>query len=508
MPAGVGTVGGWAVTSHRLREIATDIDGAVDRCDERVATLVRATETTVDTWRGPAADAGRAAAHTRRTQANRVAMAAQCVADAIARRGPDLAHAASTASALAASLVHDGYEVADDGGVTHRPGHRPADVPRDASAALALHIADTNAALHTESLRRLLEGALSADADLAASIDAATVALRSVVVGGGSDPATSAAPTGSAVHVAAVWGSTSDAQRIAWATADPGLGNRAGVPAADRDRINRMRLSAIRSPTAGQLALRRALATPGRFLMTLRDDGRAVVAAGDPDGAAHVAVMVPGTGTSLGSVRTNLARADAMRAAGATAGGEGGVSVVVWQDYGAPADLVAASGLPAARTAAPDLREFVSGLRATHGEDQGPHLTVLGHSYGSTVVTTAASGSDALAADDVVLVASPGTGGAARVGDLRLRGLDSSEVADHVWTVTAARDPIRLAAPYVLGPDPDGVRFGARHLPSSPGATPWDAHSRYGVENHSGYWDPGTPSLLAMGQVIAGRRDR
>jgi hypothetical protein len=133
---------------------------------------------------------------------------------------------------------------------------------------------------------------------------------------------------------------------------------------------------------------------------------------------------------------------------------------------------------------------------------------VIGHSYGSTVVGVTASRPEGLDAGDVILVASPGAGGALTASGLHLAGVAPGDVADHVWAVTADRDPIRLASPYVLGRDPTSPLFEARELPSSPGDPPWDAHSRYGIENHSGYWDPDSPTLAAMGAVIAGRADR
>ncbi len=134
--------------------------------------------------------------------------------------------------------------------------------------------------------------------------------------------------------------------------------------------------------------------------------------------------------------------------------------------------------------AASGLAALTADLRTTHA---GPpaHQTVIGHSYGSTVVGVTASRPEGIDASDVILIASPGAGGVATAAGLHLAGVAPGEVADHVWAVTADRDPIRLASPYVLGRDPTSPLFGARELPSSPGDPPWDPHSRYGVENHS-----------------------
>ncbi|GAA1899362.1 alpha/beta hydrolase [Williamsia serinedens] len=493
-------VAGWSRDSHRLDEVAVDLDTLVDRCDEQIAAVVRGSQDVAEHWTGTAAAAHDAALQARRTEAARVALAAQAVITALRGAGPDLVHTVAAADAFLRALATDGYRADADGRVQPVPGRPQADVPRDASSALALSIATVNAAGHTDTLRRLVAAARDADAVLAAALDAATPGVHAEAA---ATPGT-LLPLGPPAEVARVWRGASVGQRMAWAAADPDLGNRAGIPVADRDRLNRVRLSGMRAATADQRALRRRLARPDRFLLTLRDDGRAVVAVGDPDVARDVAVMVPGTGTTLASLTTNLDRADRLRGA---AGDGSSTSVVVWQDYAAPADLTAAASPSAARAAAAGLGGLTADLRATH---LGPpaHQTVIGHSYGSTVVGVTASRPEGLDAADVILVASPGAGGVLTASGLHLTGVEPGEVSDHVWAVTADRDPIRLASPYVLGRDPTSPLFGARELPSSPGDPPWAPHSRYGIENHSSYWEPGSPTLAAMGAVIAGRGDR
>ncbi|HEY2763441.1 MAG TPA: alpha/beta hydrolase [Pseudonocardiaceae bacterium] len=76
---------------------------------------------------------------------------------------------------------------------------------------------------------------------------------------------------------------------------------------------------------------------------------------------------------------------------------------------------------------------FQDGLRATH---QGPpsHNTVLGHSYGSTVVGYAAR-DHRIVADDVIFVGSPGVG-VEHATDLHLP-------PSHVWSSHAANDLVR-----------------------------------------------------------------
>ncbi len=99
------------------------------------------------------------------------------------------------------------------------PGRRPADVPGDASPALAQSIATANAAGHTETLRRLIGAARDADASLAAALVAVTPAIAAApeTVPGG------ALPVGPAAAVNRAWSAASVGERMAWAAADPEL---------------------------------------------------------------------------------------------------------------------------------------------------------------------------------------------------------------------------------------------------------------------------------------------
>lgn len=318
------------------------------------------------------------------------------------------------------------------------------------------------------------------------------------------------------------------------------VGGLDGVPVADRDRANRVLLDAelsrllaraalldragdtagadrARRASAGLEATRRRLDAGDAYLLRLErgsTGGRLVLAVGDPEHAAHVLTHVPGTTAGWDGVPGDLARVEATRAAARAAAADGTVAAVLWTGYDAPPDLVAAADPRAARAAAGDLRSFQDGLRAGHA---GPvHLTVVGHSYGSTVVGNAARGGG-LAADDVVFVGSPGTG-AGHASEL-------GTAPGHVWATTARHDPIdrvpgvegfatsRGFAPTGLlhGPNPAAPGFGARVFDSAPGsalpraddpATPND-ESAFAAA-HGGYWDPGSPSLRTLGRIVAG----
>lgn len=155
-------------------------------------------------------------------------------------------------------------------------------------------------------------------------------------------------------------------------------------------------------------------------------DGRAVVALGDPSTADHIGVVVPGTDNTLMNVENPLSNAARLRATVDQVTGSavaGRTATVMWLGYDTPNGRHDAWNKNEAKGGAPALRQFIDELRATHDGPSQPHVSVFGHSYGSTVTGMAAK--QGMAADDVVLFASPGAG-AKRANDLSVpRG--------HVW---------------------------------------------------------------------------
>ena len=220
-------------------------------------------------------------------------------------------------------------------------------------------------------------------------------------------------------------------------------------------------------------------------------DGRAVIAMGNPDHADHTAIQVPGTNTTMESVPGQLERVNKLQnAAERNAKENEEVAMVMWLGYDAPeatgGDLNGSvTGPGRADDAAPDLRQFVAGTHASH--DGSPsHTTVLGHSYGTTVVGDAAAGGHGLGADDVVVVGSPG---------MTVRNAHDLQMdPDHVWAGGAADDPIiNWFSDETLGPNPLMQGFGGHNFEV-------DTHG------HSGYWDRGSESLDNQGAIIAGHQ--
>ncbi|WP_210582698.1 alpha/beta hydrolase [Streptomyces sp. GESEQ-4] len=220
-----------------------------------------------------------------------------------------------------------------------------------------------------------------------------------------------------------------------------------------------------------------------------KDDGRAIIAMGNPDTAAHTGILVPGTNTNMDAVPGQIERIGKLQSAAERQSDGENVAMITWLGYDAPeasaTDLNSVGGTGRAEDAAPDLRQFVAGTQASH--DGSPsHTTVMGHSYGSTVVGAAASGGSGLGADDVVVVGSPGMT-VDRAQDLQMD-------PEHVWIGGAEDDAvINHASDLTLGRDPMLGGFGGNNF-------------RVDTHGHSGYWDTGSDSLKHQGAVIAGKQ--
>ncbi|MFE6389154.1 alpha/beta hydrolase [Nocardiopsis dassonvillei] len=233
-----------------------------------------------------------------------------------------------------------------------------------------------------------------------------------------------------------------------------------------------------------------------RYLLALdtEGDGRAIVANGNPDTADNVATLVPGTTTTWESINDQVGRGDNLLESATNADPNGSHSVISWIGYDAP-NVPEAAFEGRAEDAVSELSSFQDGLRSTH---QGPpsHNTVIGHSYGSTVVGHTAQSDAGLDTDEVILVGSPGTN-ADHVTDLNLP-------AENVHVSTAENDGITNLTGLTHGMDPTDPEFGANVFESNPGSVggSWPLGPA-----HSEYFDPRTKSLLHMGRVIAGQAE-
>ncbi|MFE6778672.1 alpha/beta hydrolase [Streptomyces sp. NPDC057702] len=238
---------------------------------------------------------------------------------------------------------------------------------------------------------------------------------------------------------------------------------------------------------------------PRPYLLAFSPEGRgrAVIANGNPDTADHTAVYVPGTDAGFGNLNPHLKRMTNLWIAADAAADGGTVSTITWLGYDAPQGVANAVSSDDANNGAPDLNAFVDGVHASRATDSPGHLTVTGHSYGTTLIGSAARQGD-LHADDIVTLGSPGT----QVG--RATDLDVPE--GHVWNEEAEGDWIPELGRMKHGhPEyhwdsgwdfviPSDDRFGAHHM-------------RTDTDGHSGYWNDDSESLKNQARVVVGRHD-
>jgi len=242
-----------------------------------------------------------------------------------------------------------------------------------------------------------------------------------------------------------------------------------------------------------------SLLRPGRQILAFDPRGRGKLAEvfGDLATAKRVAVLVPGSDVdlthyeNLGSpLKVPAGMAQSLRAQEIADDPGTGTAVIAWADYTTPVGLGAdAATSRLAQAAVPGLLRLLAGLRETSDPVAPP--TLLCHSYGSVVCGLAAPSIKPRRGEptDMVVFGSPGLGvsSAARLG----RGV-------RLWATRNATDWI-ANVPYLEleglghGADPTSTTFGSRVLSSA------------GAAGHTGYFAPGTDSLLGFADVALGR---
>lgn len=220
-------------------------------------------------------------------------------------------------------------------------------------------------------------------------------------------------------------------------------------------------------------------------------DGTAVVAVGNPDEADNTAVYVPGTGSDLQGAGGDIERAQHMWNDALNADDNSDTAVIAWVDYDAPSGLNDARDESYAEEASDNLNQFMDGIHATHSEQDGARTTLLGHSYGSTVIGQTAIDHD-LNVDQIVGVGSPGK----IVDDADGLGIG----AENVWTTRAGLDLISVAAKrdWIHGANPTGEDFGGNVFGS-------DSTGEDLMGVHSGYWDEENSARRNMAYIITGQ---
>lgn len=223
---------------------------------------------------------------------------------------------------------------------------------------------------------------------------------------------------------------------------------------------------------------------------------RVAVAVGDLDRAGHVAVVVPGFTTTVerdlvGSDRVAADLRSAARTEADLIGDPRDVAVVSWLGYDAPqaADTLRSGRSvvlrASAEAGAASLAGFLRGLPPDR------HVTLVGHSYGSTTAGLAVAGGDTRV-DDLVVAGSPGV------------GADSSDQlglpARRVHVLEADDDPVADLGWF--GRDPDRLP-GVDRLSTTTGPLP-DGSTGRSSAGHSQYLAAGTTSQWNVAAVVVG----
>ncbi|MET8249632.1 alpha/beta hydrolase [Streptomyces sp. NPDC005202] len=365
------------------------------------------------------------------------------------------------------------------------------------------------------------------------------------------------------------WDSLSDEERDEYKRAFPEIiGNLDGIPAMVRDEANRENLPLLIASLEGKDdedsqtklgGLKRiqerlnTVSVPPMYLLGIGNEGngRAIISFGNPDTSKNVSAYVPGLDTKLDKEFANGTVNRAFYTAKLGREMNPSTASIVWLGYDAPQmtplDLVSGSSVMLTSNAehgAPAYNSFMSGIAATN-ENADPHITAIGHSYGSLTVGTAAKEAGGIpGVDDIVLVGSPGVG-VDKASDLGVG-------KEHVWVGSAENDVVtKLPLPKEgggallggglgaiaggpagallggaaggsvsdsddndlwFGKDPASAEFGANRFKTLPGPTlvsvpdVWD--SDLTIDAHSNYFnpEPGKDQVSArnIAAVVAG----
>lgn len=486
-------------------------------------------------WGGVAADAAREAIGRTRADLDAHAKEALAVAQAAQKAAQDIEKVKIELRALQDDAADAGLAVDPaTSTVVKGPGFR----------GTAAELATKIAALQTR-LNAIIAGANGVDAELAAAINMADGRLPIPdAVPTAPPPAESTKPE----DVNRWWNSLTPEQQQAELRDNPEfIGNLNGIPVVARDdanlRVMRNDIGNVEEAAARRgVSVQDVLDDPFRYGCTPNDvtrytnavrvdralevdhartnaptflqvyqpdrfdgQGRAAIAIGNPDKSANTTVLVPGTSHSVTEGWLSANDATNLYNEAKAADPTKATSVVAWMGYNAPDSLtdlqVAQTSL--AREGGALLAADVNGLNVTHG--RGPaHMTVIGHSYGSTTVAAAAAGYG-MRTNDAILIGCPGTDLAHTAGDFHLAP------GGHVFVGAASTDPItqlgglpQIHVPgtgvtLALGADPALDGFGSTRFKAEvPGLT---------FNDHSHYYERGTESLFSMADIVSGHGD-
>ena len=273
-------------------------------------------------------------------------------------------------------------------------------------------------------------------------------------------------------------------------------------------------LDQIKDKLAALAAIDDTLGKTGdRQLLVLDLSGertQAAISRGDVDTATDVAVFVPGLSASVtlglkvyDDSMGQLQRRSELEGKRVNPTRRATTAVVTWIGYQAPQmgwELLGDNSVAddhAAQRGAARLVPFLQGIGAARDHDA--HLTLLGHSYGSTVAGLALRQNTGV--DDLVVFGSPGLG-TSHLQDLLLAG-------GHVYYIEARRDAVGDLG--YFGIDPShlaGVEHASARESAVVDPVTGELRSFKEVIGHSSYLVDDSTSQYNMSVVVGGVPDR
>lgn len=509
MTVAVADVLGWDLSG--LPSAASSLTALTGRLIDTGRTCERSASSDRE-WRGVTEVAARTRIGAVTASVIRTAHTVDDAAESVRTAHTELADLQSVLRSAVDGLRADRYSVAPDGIVTHPdPDHRAAAL--DAS----------------EQVQGLLGRATRLDQQHSDALTSFAAQLT------GSDPDAVVMPSGAVVtpaRAADLLASMTDVEmrRRAWQSFSESerneiikdkstvIGNLDGIPFADRAVANEVTIrtelrEALGEGWTGNVdddradRLKSMLADDRTFLAFNPDTGEFIEIVGElTPTTTNVGVFVPGTGTALDDV-------DSLRKKALKLSEKSNAPVIVWADGPFPQHIVAdprttkstemAIDPTLAAVNAPRLVDFTRALDAELGAvAPDAKTTVIGHSYGGSIVGTAEQ--LGMRADRVVYASAAGTGVDPD------RGWNNPEPDVKRYSITPPGDPIHLAQKYgapLHGGDPD-VAPGVTRLDSGYLSPDDDGERRLleGWSSHGDYLDDfDSDAFNALAKVIAGQ---
>ena len=273
-------------------------------------------------------------------------------------------------------------------------------------------------------------------------------------------------------------------------------------------------LAHVEDKLASLDAIEQTLARRGdRQLLALdlsHERAEAAIARGNVDSADNVAVFVPGMNSGVNDdlpvydhQMDQLQHRAELESKRANPALHPTTATVTWIGYQTPQlgwDLVGEDSVAddhAAEAGAAQLVPFLSGIGAARSRDA--HLSLLGHSYGSTTAGLALRQSTGV--DDVVFFGSPGVG----TNDV----LDLSVPKGHAFYIEARLDPVGDLGYFGIDPSHlDGIEHASARESTVVDPVTGEIRHFTEVTGHSSYLVDDSTSQYNLSVVVAGVPDR